>query len=136
MFECTIHLMNNQIYILFWMKRYSYGIKSFYRERSWRDLIWWRTWIDLINIINMSSKALILWYLDLIWLNIGKNFDPLVSRLDLMKIRTLILLFLDGLESIWENIKYLYLVFSLCLMSLFLFFCASHFFFYGFVLYL
>ena len=67
------------------------------------------SWLDLIEIIYTSLKNLIMWYLDLTWL-------------DLMKKRTLIFFFLDGLKFLWRTSMYYCLVISLDLLSFFCFF--------------
>jgi hypothetical protein len=43
------------------------------------------TWLDMMKIIHTSLKTLIVWYINLIWFDKGKDFDPLLPWFDLMK---------------------------------------------------
>jgi len=92
---------------------------------------------DLMKIIHTSSIALTVWDLNLIWFDKGKDFDHLFIFIwfDLVKERTLILASLMDLNFCERISKYLWLVFSLCMLSFSSAF-SPRVWFYGFVVYL
>jgi hypothetical protein len=90
-----------------------------------------------MKIIHMSLKSLTMWYLNLIWFDKRKDFDPLIW----WRKRFWYFASLMDFNFFKRTSKYLFLVFSLYMLYflcflLLLFFYACYVWFGGFVVYL